>query len=158
MTGGGQHTTVRVVPHRPRRSMTPPAQPRATFPKGERLAGKTTIQELIQTGHAVNEAPFRLVGKLMDTRTRATARIAFAVPKRNMPHAVDRNRQKRLMREAFRLNKQPWIERLRERGVRCAWLLIFQGKAPITQAETSRTTIRLIDRWLKEHLPATMKP
>lgn len=158
MTGGGLHTTVRVVPHRPRRSMTPSAQPRATFPKSERLAGKTTIQELIETGQAVNEAPFRLVGKLMDTRTQATARIAFAVPKRNLPRAVDRNRQKRLMREAFRLNKHTWIERLRERGVRCAWLLIFQGKAPISQIETSRATIRLIDRWLKEHLPAKAQP
>lgn len=132
---------------------TPP--PRATFRKAERLTGRISMRNLIENGRAVNEPPFRLVGRIMEAQPMATARIAFAVPKRNLPRAVDRNRQKRLMREAYRLNKHTWIERLRERGVRCAWLLIFQGKAPITPIETSRATIRLIDRWLKEHLPAT---
>lgn len=144
---------VRVDPHRSRRSMTATPKPRATFRKAERLRGKSAIQGVIEKGRAMNEPPFRLVGRIMDVQPMATARIAFAVPKRYLPRAVDRNRQKRLMREAFRLNKHPWIERLRAHGVRCAWLLIFQGRAPITQAETSRTTILLMDRWLKEHLP-----
>lgn len=34
-----------------------------------------------------------------------THQVLFAVPKRYLPHAVDRNKVKRRMREAYRLNK-----------------------------------------------------
>ena len=68
-----------------------------------------------------------------------------------MKHAVDRNRMKRLMREAYRLNKARYLEHLATTGRQCAWLFIFQGKAPIGLAETQVKITRCLDRWMEKH-------
>lgn len=124
---------------------------RATFSKHERLRGRLRVQEVATTGRSVHEPPFKLVGKLMALPTDAPAQIAFAVPKRNLPLAVHRNRVKRLLREAYRINKHRWYEKLQASGKQCAWLIVFQGKAPVTLAETELKISRALDRWLQQH-------
>ncbi|HRH36821.1 MAG TPA: ribonuclease P protein component [Flavobacteriales bacterium] len=124
---------------------------RATFSKHERLRGKLRVQEVMRTGKSIHETPFRLVGKIMALPTASPSQIAFAVPKRNVPLAVNRNRMKRLMREAFRTNKHRWNERLTQAGVQCAWLVVFQGKTPVTPAETRLKITRSLDRWMEQH-------
>jgi ribonuclease P protein component len=126
--------------------------PRATFRKHERLCGRTTIKRLLGGGKAVNEAPIRLIGMVMTLDSTAPAQIAFAVPKRHLPRAVDRNLARRRMREAYRLNKDRWHAALREAGVQCAWLVVFQGKAPLPFTVTQERISRSIDRWILEHV------
>ncbi|MBK9193409.1 MAG: ribonuclease P protein component [Flavobacteriales bacterium] len=125
--------------------------PSATFSKHERLRGRLRVQEVATTGRSVHEPPFKLVGKLMALPTDAPAQIAFAVPKRNLPLAVHRNRVKRLLREAYRIDKHRWYGKLQASGKQCAWLIVFQGKAPVTLAETELKISRALDRWLKQH-------
>ncbi len=54
--------------------------------------------------------PLRVVYMKMEKRAGEEAippvRILVSVPKKRFRHAVDRNRMKRLVREAYRLNKQ----------------------------------------------------
>lgn len=123
----------------------------ATFSKHERLRGRLRVQEVVSGGRPLHDAPFRITGRIMQLPTDAPAQVAFAVPKRNLKLAVHRNRMKRLMREAYRLNKHRWYEPLRAAGVQCAWLIVFNGKAPVTLAETQLKITRSLDRWLKEH-------
>lgn len=106
------------------------------------------------TGKALREHPFRLVGKLMPLDGPAPAQVAFAVPKRNVRSAVQRNRVRRHMREAYRLNKHRWYPRLEEAGTQCAWLVIFQGNAPLGWEGTSQILINLFDRWVQQHVGA----
>ncbi len=124
---------------------------RATFRKHERLTGRLRIEEVVKTGRSVFEPPFKLVGKLMELPTTAPVQVAFAIPKRYMKMAVQRNRMRRLLREAYRLNKHIYHERLTLAGKQCAWLFIYQGKAPLTLAEAQLKITRSMDRWLKQH-------
>lgn len=127
---------------------------RATFRKHERLTGRDRLKLVATTGKVVKVHPFRLVGLLMPLDTIAPAQVAFAIPKRHVKLAVDRNRQRRLMREAYRLNKQTWYEQLTAKNSQCAWLLIFQGSSPLPWEETREKITRIFDRWTQEHVGA----
>ncbi len=76
---------------------------RYTLGKGARLKGKVAVQQLFAQGEAFTCFPWRV------TYARGNAEEAtkalFSVPKKRFKHAVDRNRLKRLMREAYRLNR-----------------------------------------------------
>ena len=74
-----------------------------TFPKHQKLKSRKDIKALFEEGKVVTKYPVKLLwlplGK-QDTRA------GFAVAKRNFKSAVTRNKIKRLMREAYRLQKQ----------------------------------------------------
>jgi ribonuclease P protein component len=109
------------------------------------------LKEVVTTGRAVYESPFKLVGKKMELPGGAPAQIAFAVPRRNMRSAVHRNRMRRRMRESWRLNRQPFVDRLKGSNTSCAWLFVYQGKSPLSFSLTQVKITRLLDRWLNEH-------
>jgi ribonuclease P protein component len=54
--------------------------------------------------------------------------VAITVSKRNFKRAVDRNRIKRLMREAYRKNKSNFHKTLTNKNMQCALLLMYTGK------------------------------
>lgn len=144
-------TALRHTANRPSSHLRPQPMERPTFSKHERLTGRLRIQALVSSGRSVQEAPIKLVGRTMELPTTAEAQVAFAIPKRYMKLAVHRNRMRRLMREAYRLNKAAYAERLRMAGKQCAWLFIYQGKEPLTLAETQHRLTRSLDRWMEKH-------
>ncbi|MBX9852034.1 MAG: ribonuclease P protein component [Cytophagaceae bacterium] len=76
-------------------------------PKQERLTSKKVIEELFEKGSSSYLYPFRILYKgeiLAESQT--FPQVLFSVPKRNFKKAVDRNRIRRQMREAYRINKQ----------------------------------------------------
>ena len=79
-----------------------------TLGKDERAFGKVLTNQLFEGGHSKSMAmyPIRLVFMKTDLNEKEKkARILISVPKRLLHHAVDRNRVKRQIREAFRNNK-----------------------------------------------------
>ena len=126
---------------------------RATFRKHERLTGRDAINAVVKEGVALNEKPFRLVGRIGVLDSTAPAQVAFAIPKRHVKKATDRNRIRRSIREAYRLEKERWYAPLRKAGVQCAWLVIYQSSSALPCAEIRDRLGRLMDRWLLEQLP-----
>ena len=80
------------------------------FPKSEHLVGKKNIAALYTKGNKLSEPPLFLTYTFTDTAE--CARVLFSVPKRHFRHASARNRYKRLLREAYRLNKSIITESL----------------------------------------------
>lgn len=80
---------------------------RFTFNHSERLKFRKQIETLFQNGEAFSVYPFRVVYSCTHIREAqdAPARAGFSVPKKKMRHAVQRNRIKRLLKEAWRHEK-----------------------------------------------------
>ena len=86
---------------------------RHTFSQAERLKSKLVIDKLFAGGNgSFASFPLRIVymkmekdNELKDKHKDVPVSILISVPKKRFHHAVDRNRIKRLVREAYRINK-----------------------------------------------------
>ena len=99
-----------------------------TFKKEERLAGKKIIDELFNNGSSFYLHPFRIYYLITPIKSALPARILISVPKKNFHKAVDRNRIKRLTREAYRLNKYLLYNSLKENNLHLLLAFIYSGK------------------------------
>jgi ribonuclease P protein component len=80
---------------------------RHTFKKAEHLYLRSEIEALFSAGSkSVNIFPIRAVYRLEKGESDQKVKVLVSVSKRRLRHAVDRNRSKRQMREAYRLQKQ----------------------------------------------------
>ena len=69
----------------------------------QRIKSSSAIQSLYQQGFTVQQGPLRI--KYLPLQEGKHSAAAFIAPKRSFKRAVDRNRIKRQMREAYRLNQ-----------------------------------------------------
>ncbi len=76
-----------------------------TFTKQERLCGEIRINRLFAVGRSFLQYPFRVVYAFSDDSEAALPRFLISVPRKKIRKATDRNRIKRLTREAYRKNK-----------------------------------------------------
>lgn len=77
-----------------------------TFTKGERLSAKSSIEGLFRGGSSFFNYPYRVVYLLVDkSDSLHPAQALVSVPKKKFRSAVARNRIKRKVKEAYRLQK-----------------------------------------------------
>lgn len=114
-----------------------------SFNHSERLKFRKQIETLFQQGEAFSVYPFRVVHCPGGQRTEqdAPARAGFSVPKKKMRHAHQRNRIKRLLREAWRHRKQEVYATIPP-NIQLHLFFIFTGKEipdwPATQKAMSK--------------------
>lgn len=98
------------------------------FHKSERIVSQKLIDELFNStgSHSLAAFPVRAVYM---SRPRLPgepeAQVLMSVPKKRFRHAVDRNRTKRQLREAYRLHKPQFVARIptdRQLAVAFIWL------------------------------------
>ena len=93
-------------------------QSRHTFRKAERLCSKKHIEALFAgDNRSLTAYPLRAVyteTKVEKIVNCKSISLLISVSKRHFKHAVDRNRAKRLIREAYRLNKGLLLDHLPE--------------------------------------------
>ncbi|GGK84880.1 ribonuclease P protein component [Rufibacter glacialis] len=75
------------------------------FPREERLRSKKLIEQLFREGSSFNSYPLRFVALHVPGPAELPVQVLVSVSKRNFKKAVDRNRIKRQLREAYRLHK-----------------------------------------------------
>ncbi len=90
---------------------------RFTFKKEEKLKSKKLIEELFEKGDYFTKFPLRIKFLKIDHSSENTIQTGFSAPKRKFKKAVDRNRVKRLMREAYRKNKHLLIDTIKEKHI-----------------------------------------
>lgn len=108
-----------------------------TYRKSEKLKSKKLIDQLFEEGRSLSTFPLRLVFlESSFERNDIIVKTGVSVSKRNFKTAVDRNRIKRLLREAYRLNKNNYFNNL---TTQYALMILYIGKELPTykQIETS---------------------
>lgn len=100
---------------------------RYTLGKRQRLKSRKLIDQLFRAGNSFNFFPVRVVWQYQQNSA-ATLQAGFTVSTRHFKKAVDRNRIKRLMREAYRLQKNDLQDDIENSGHQLAVFLIYVGK------------------------------
>lgn len=121
-------------------------EPISRFPKTERLKSKKLIERLFEEGEAVDALPLKLIWTTVNEETVLPVQAGFTVSKRHFPRAVDRNRIKRLMREAWRLQKDELYALLTGKSLRLAVMFIFTGKQMPEYKTVSEKVTAVIQR------------
>lgn len=131
--------------------MTPGARS-YSFPKEEHLCRKKLIDELFGRGSSFGLYPLRLVWLPAPAPTTAPPQVLVSVSKRSFKRAVDRNRLKRLMREAYRLNKFRLLEASGGHSVALLGI-IYSGKEKKPFALVEKKLISGLERLLTDATP-----
>jgi ribonuclease P protein component len=97
-----------------------------TLGKQDRLKSRKQIDGLFSQGKKITVFPFRLLYAINTNSTKLKA--GFTVSSRNFPRAVDRNRIKRLSREAYRLQKTDLGELLEKKKQSLNLFFIYTGR------------------------------
>jgi ribonuclease P protein component len=102
----------------------------AGFGKTEKLKSRKLIEELFARGKSINVFPVRISYIFSNLRTdeKPLLQVGVSVSKRNFKRAVDRNRIKRLLREAYRLQKKELFELLTEQKKKGFVFFIYTDK------------------------------
>jgi len=85
-----------------------------TLGKDEKLKSRKLIEHLFAEGKRVKSFPLQLIYLQISHDSEFPVKVGFSVPKKVVKLAVDRNRIKRMMREAYRLNKYLISENIKE--------------------------------------------
>jgi ribonuclease P protein component len=121
---------------------------KATYSKIEKLKSKILIETLFNEGKSVVAFPLRLVCIKTEFDEPVKVKCGVSVSKRTFKKAVDRNRVKRLMREAYRLNKNSYFNNI---TTQYALMILYIGNDKPTFEQTNKAMKKLLEKFIEVH-------
>jgi len=98
-----------------------------TLGKDERLKSRKQLEQLFAEGKKITVAPFRISYLILPSE-KPSLQFGVGVSNKNFKRAVDRNRIKRLVREAWRLGKNELKEKMKDEQKQGNIFFIYTGK------------------------------
>ena len=120
-----------------------------TFNKQERLCSKKQMELLFSKGKNKLIHPIKLVWLQTPVNLIYPAQAMFVVPKRQFKKAKDRNKLKRRMREAYRLNKNSLYDTLNEGSQKIILAFIYVDKKLDTYSVIEKAILKQLDNFKK---------
>jgi len=120
---------------------------KATYSKNEKLKSKTLIERLFNEGKSVSSFPLRMVFIETEFDESVKAKCGVSVSKRNFKKAVDRIRIKRLMREAYRLNKNIYFNNI---TTQYALMILYIGNEKSTFEQIDNAMKKLLEKFVEK--------
>ena len=120
-----------------------------TFRKEERLSGKKQIDFLFVKGERFKEGSFTIIWIEKDQALEFPAQVLISIPKKNIVKASQRNVLKRLVKEAYRKQKNKFYKSLEKQKKQIQFAIIYQKSTPLkyneVEAEINSVLNRLIN-------------
>ncbi len=114
------------------------------YSKQEKLKSHIVIDSLFVDGKTVSKYPLRIVYVATDNKENLPLKVGVSVSKRYFKKAVDRNYFKRLLREAYRLNKDLLLQNIDQPY---ALMLFYQTKDKLTFEQINDKMIQLFEKF-----------
>ena len=114
--------------------------------KAERLKSRKQITQLFSKNQHVFSYPFKYIFSLSNQCNETPVKLLISVPKRSFKHAVDRNRIKRLIREAYRKNKAIIYKQLQTQETEILLGIIYVGKEIMTYQDIEKSLIKGLEK------------
>lgn len=121
----------------------------ASYPKKEKLKSEKLIAKLFLEGKSVSAYPLRMVYLKTTFHEDIKVKAGVSVSKRNFKRAVDRIRIKRLLREAYRLNKASYFNKL---TTTYAFMILYIGKEKPTYVEVDKKMKQLLQKFVEKSI------
>ena len=96
------------------------------YKKEDKLKSRKTIELLFGRGNSFSIFPFKIIW--LPENKEAVLQTGVGVSSRHFKKATDRNRIKRLMREAYRLQKTALQDHLQDKHVQLSVFILYVGK------------------------------
>ncbi|MEP7195245.1 MAG: ribonuclease P protein component [Saprospiraceae bacterium] len=120
------------------------------FPTSLRLKSKKQIEQLFTASQYITVSPLLIKYLILPTEGEIAMppKVAFAVPKKKFPKAVVRNKLKRKMREAYRLN---WRQKLVDlpNNKEIILILLYHSKEIMSYQKIETALILGLDKLMK---------
>jgi len=118
-----------------------------TLGKDEKLKSRKLIEHLFGEGKRVKSFPLQLIYLQINHDSEFPIKVGFSVPKKVVKLAVDRIRIKRMMREAYRLNKYLISENIKEPYI---FMFIYTAKEELKYADLEEVFKRVFVKFLRK--------
>jgi ribonuclease P protein component len=115
------------------------------YGKKDKLKSKKTIERLFNEGRSITVYPLRLVYLETVFKDSSILKTGVSVSKKHHKTAVSRNRIKRLLREAYRLNKQKFFN---NSSTSYAFMILYLRKEGTNSADINSAMKMLFQKFL----------
>ncbi|MBP5999582.1 MAG: ribonuclease P protein component [Sediminibacterium sp.] len=127
-----------------------------TYQKKDKLKSRKQTQNLFSFGKSMTNAPLRLIYTLEKIETTDAAnpmdlvlQAGVGAPTKQFKKAVQRNRVKRLLREAYRLAKPAFIAQLPLKDMRLNLFVLYMDTNVLPQSEINAKMVGLLNQLVK---------
>lgn len=115
-----------------------------SFPSIEHLKHKRKFDELFSSGKRDFKHPIMVLWKETEVQNSTPLQAGFSVPKKHFKKAIERNRIKRRLREAYRTQKAPLFDRLKSSGRQLTLLFVIVKPDNISYEELQPKILLLL--------------